>query len=254
MSEQDRYRERVRNAFEKFLSSSFIEYKPYSMDDDRIISDAEERSDINYNGGLLQWMQSFASIYTIEGAKELEWAGREFTSLFLKPHTGNAIRVNYTDFRYNNSFYTGDYDTYHWDYKYDESNARFVNLLDDKIIDPAALASHVGQQILVGYSFPTVNTFKKLRTCYRFYSLNDDGGNNANIIRKQILRAQAFALLLAAKYPVLCLPSYNFEHIESYMYDITKEIGSQYIQRLRIKLSEVERALNGHGLTYEHNF
>ena len=54
MSEQDRYRERVRNAFEKFLSSSFIEYKPYSMDDDRIISDAEERSDINYNGGLLQ--------------------------------------------------------------------------------------------------------------------------------------------------------------------------------------------------------
>ena len=72
-------------------------------------------------------------------------------------------------------------------------------------------------------------------------------------MRKQILRAQAFALLLAAKYPVLCLPTYNFEHIESYMYDITKEIGGQYTQRLRIKLSEVERALNGHGLTYEHN-
>jgi len=253
MDEQERYKERVRNAFEKFLTSSFIEYAPYSINDERIISEAKERSAISYDGGRLQGMQSFVSVVTIEGAKDLEWAGKEFTSLFLKSINGKTIRVNYTDFRYKNSFYNGDYDKYHWNYKFDESNARFINYLNDRIVNPDEIASKAGNQILLGYSFLTVNRFKKLRSCYRFYTLTGNVEEDANIIRKQILRAQAFALLLAAKYPVLCLPSYNFEHIESYMYDITKEVGSQYSQRLRIKLSEVERALNEYGLTYEHN-
>ena len=51
MTEQERYIERVRNAFENFLVSKFIEYKPYSISDDRIISDARERSAIKYDGG-----------------------------------------------------------------------------------------------------------------------------------------------------------------------------------------------------------
>ena len=62
MTENERYTERVRDAFENFLVSKFIEYKPFSITADRIIADAKDRSIINYDGGLLQWMQSFASI------------------------------------------------------------------------------------------------------------------------------------------------------------------------------------------------
>ena len=36
------------------------------------------------------------------------------------------------------------------------------------------------------------------------------------------------------------------------MYDITKEIGSQYTSKIRAKLYEVEQTLREHGLTYEH--
>lgn len=74
MTEQERYTERVREAFEKFLISSFIEYDPYSVDDERIISDAKNRSDIKYDGGRLQWMQSFASIFIFqEVGQEYLW-------------------------------------------------------------------------------------------------------------------------------------------------------------------------------------
>ena len=243
---------RVRIAFEKFLQSKFIEYDPYSVDDTTIISDARERGAINYDGGRLQRMQHFSSIITIVGSKDLEWAGREFVSLFLKSQNGKSIRINYSDFHYRSSFYTGDFDTYPWNYNFDSANVRFINLLDDKIVNPETIASNGGKNILLGYNFPTINSFKKLRTCYRFYSLCGDNVQDAKTIRQQILRSQAIALLLAAKYPVLCLPSCNYEHIYPYMYDITKEIGSQYCQKLRIKLSEVERAINEHGLTYEH--
>ena len=73
MTENERYPERVRDAFENFLVSKFIEYKPFSITDDRIIADAKDRSIINYDGGLLQWMQSFVSIMTVEGSADMEY-------------------------------------------------------------------------------------------------------------------------------------------------------------------------------------
>lgn len=72
MTDEERYRERVKDAFEDFLVSPFIEYKPYSMSDDAIVVDAKERSSINFDGGRLQCMQSFASIY-ITQVSDLEF-------------------------------------------------------------------------------------------------------------------------------------------------------------------------------------
>lgn len=253
MTEQERYSERVRNAFESFLVSKFIKYKPYSISDYRIIADANERSIVNYNGGRLQWMQSFASIFTIEGARPMEYNGTHFKQLLLKPIKGNTICINFSDFKYYNSFDNGEHDSYCWGCKFDESNARFINTVNNQPVIPESLAAQAGSNILKGYSFPTVNKFGKPRTCYRFYSLCGDAERDANTIRRQVLRAQAFALFLAAKYPILCFPSNNFEHLELYMYDITKEVGDQYTTQIRAKLLEIEQALREHGLTYENS-
>lgn len=253
MSNEERYRERVKDAFDKFIVSPFIEYKPYSMSDEAIIADAKERSNINFNGGRLQWMQSFAAIYTIKGAIDMEYNGNDFKQLILKSSKGQQIRINFSDFIYYNSFYTGNDDSSTFGYDYDDSNARYINILDGKLISPETLAQNVGSPILLGYNFNTVNRYRKLRTCRRMYSLTGNLKTDAEIIRKQILRAQAIALLIAAKYPVLCLPSYNRENIYPFMYDITKEIGSQYTSKIRAKLYEVEQTLREHGLTYEHS-
>lgn len=43
MTENERYTQRVRDAFENFLVSRFIEYKPYFMSDEVIVTDAKER-------------------------------------------------------------------------------------------------------------------------------------------------------------------------------------------------------------------
>lgn len=252
MSNEELYRERVKDAFENFLVSPFIEYNPYTMSDEAIVADAKERSNINFDGGRLQWMQSFASICTIEGVADMEYNGNNFKQLILKSSNGQQIRINFSDFHYYNSFYTGNDDSSTFGHDYDDTNARYINILDGKLISPETLAHKIGSQILLGYDFNTVNRYKKLRTCRRMYSLTDDLKTDAEIIRKQILRAQAIALLIAAKYPVLCLPSYNRENIYPYMYDITKEIGSQYTSRIRAKLYEVEQTLREHGLTYEH--
>ncbi len=150
MTEQERYEQRVKEAFEKFLISPFIEYDPYSVDDERIIFDAKERSDIKYDGGRLQWMQSFASIYTIEGARPMEYNGTRFKQLLLRPLNGKTIGINFSDFRYYASFYDGEHDTYHWAYKFDETNARFINYLNDQIVNPDDIASKTGSQILLG--------------------------------------------------------------------------------------------------------
>lgn len=222
------------------------------MNDEVIVTDAKERSNINFDGGRLQWMQSFASIYTIEGAVDMEYNGNNFKQLILKSSKGQQIRINFSDFHYHNSFYTGKDDFSKFGYDYDDTNARYVNILDGKLVSPETLAQNVGSPILLGYDFNTVNRYGKLRTCRRLYSLTDNLKTEADIIRKQILRAQAIALLIAAKYPVLCLPSYNRELLYPYMYDITKEIGSQYTSKIRAKLYEVEQTLREHGLTYEH--
>ena len=55
MSNEERYRERVKDAFENFLVSRFIEYKPYFMSDEVIVTDAKDRSNINFDGGRLRW-------------------------------------------------------------------------------------------------------------------------------------------------------------------------------------------------------
>lgn len=252
MTEEERYRERVKEAFDKFLISPFIEYNPYSMSDEAIIADAQERSNINFNGGRLQWMQNFAAIYTIEGAIDMEYNGNDFKRLILMSSGGEQLQINFSDFHYHNSFYKGKEDSSKFGYDYDDSNARYINLLDGKIISPDSLSRNTGSQILLGYDFNTVNRYGKMRTCRRLYSLIGNIETDAETIRKQILRAQAFALLLAAKYPVLCLPSYNRENLHPFMYDITKEVGSQYSSKIRVKLYEVENALREHGLTYEH--
>lgn len=253
MTEQDIYRERVEEAFEKFLVSPFIEYKPYSMDDDRIIADAKERSMINYDGGLLQWMQSFAAIYTVENAVDMEYNGNCFKQLLLKASDGSLLRINFSDFKYYTSFYKGKENSETFGYDYDDSNARYINLLDDKLASPDSIVREMGYQFLLGYHFNTVNRYGKLRICHRLYSLTSSNEIDAAIIRRQILRAQAFALLVAAKYPVLCYPCYNRENIYPYMYDLTREIGSLFKTKLRFKLYEVEQALRKYGLTYEHS-
>lgn len=92
-----------------------------------------------------------------------------------------------------------------------------------------------------------------MRTCYRLYSLSGNEKPDADIIRRQILRAQALSLLIAAKYPVLCMPTNNGESISPSMYDITKEEGAQFASKIRAKLSEIERLLSKHSLTYEYS-
>lgn len=252
MGNEERYRERVKAAFDKFLVSPFIEYKPYSMSDEAIVADAKERSDIDTDGGRLQRMQGFASIYRVEGAKDSEYNGNNFKQLVLRSSEGRTIAINFSDFRYYNSFYVGKEDSSRFGYHYDGANARFINLLDGNMIPPEMLVQNNGYPILLGYDFNTVNRFEKLRTCCRMYSLTGNLATDAEIIRKQILRAQAFALLLAAKYPSLCIPKYDWEDIYPYMYDITKEVGSQYTSKISARLYEVAQALREHGLTYEH--
>lgn len=253
MTENERYTERVRDAFEKFLISNFVEYKPYSIGDDRIIADAKDRSIVNYNGGFLQLVQSFASILTIEGFANMEYNGTKFKQLILKSSDEKMVRMNYSDFLYYNSFYKGKGNLSHFGYDYDDSNARYVNLLDGKLIDPDKLAANTDSQILMGYRFNTVNKRGSLRTCYRLYSLSGNEKLDADIIRAQILRAQALSLLIAAKYTILCMPTNNGERICPYMYDITKDEGSKYVSRIRTKLHEIEQSLREHGLSYEYS-
>lgn len=253
MSNEERYRERVKDAFDKFLVSPFIEYKPYSMSDEAIIADAKERSIVNYDGGFLQLVQSFASILTIEGFADMEYNGTKFKQLILKSSDGKMVRMNYSDFLYYNSFYKGKGNLSHFGYDYDDSNARYINLLDGKLIDPDKLAANTDSQILMGYRFNTVNKRGSLRTCYRLYSLSGNEKLDADIIRTQILRAQALSLLIAAKFPILCMPTNNGERICPYMYDITKEEGGKYTSCLRTKLHEIEQSIREHGLSYEYS-
>lgn len=253
MTDQEHYRQRVIETFDNFLVSPFIEYKPYSKTDEEIIQDAKHRSSINYDGGRLCWAQSFASIVTIEGIRDMEYNGKDFKQLLLKSENGNIRSINFSDFHYYNSLYKGKDDLSRFGFEYDASNAKYVNLIDTQTVNPEILANKVGCKILIGYSFNTVNSFEKMRTCFRFYSLKADEASDAKIIREQILRAQAFILLLAIKYPALCLPSYNRENIYPYMYEITQEIGIQYASQLKDKLHEVEKSLHEHGLNYENS-
>lgn len=253
MNEQERYKKRVEKAFEDFLESKFIEYQPFSVSDEQIIYDARERSVAKYDGGLLQKMQNFSSVYTIEGAQKMEYNGNDFTTLLLKSLNGEISRINFSDFRYYSSLYKGRTDFSSFGYTFDSANAHYINLLNTKLVNPEHLANNSGAQILLGYEFSVVNRYGKLRKCCRLFSLNEDIEQNADIIRRQVLRAQAFSLLLVAKYPVLALPCYNREHVSPYMYDITREIGSLYVTKLRAKLYEVERALRERNLSYEYN-
>lgn len=162
MTKSKQYTNRIRDAFENFLVSKFIEYKPFSITDDRIIADAKDRSNVNYDGGFLQLVQSLASILKIKGLADVEYNGNKFKQLILMSSNGKLMRMNYSDFQYYNSFYKGKEDPYHFGYDYDDTNARYVNLLDGKLIDPDELASNSNSQVLMGYRFNTVNRYGSL--------------------------------------------------------------------------------------------
>jgi len=243
------YAERINKAFDEFINHGFINYSPWRKSDDEVITDAEGRSVKNpSNCGFMQDSQNFASIYTIGESKTLDYNGNQFNCFFLRPMEGKPIRLNFSDFKYGRSLdmFRGECFP-----SYNSRNANYANTVNDKIVEPYYdTMGQKGQQILVGYWFDTINAFDSRRPCYRLYTLTGNLRKDAEITRKQILRAQAYTLSTLARFPFKGV-DYNNGCVGAEHYNIAEEQISQKMVQIRTKLYEIENELHKRGLSYE---
>lgn len=246
MISNEAYAERIKTTFDEFINEGFINYSPWEKSDEEVINDAHQRSTIFKSGELMNDCQSFASIYTFEECKELEYNGCYFDVLYLKPFEGNHIMLFNSDFHYFRSLDKSRCKGL--GFGYNPHAAIYINTINDEIKSPQILSK--GQQILVGYEFGTVNKFDKRRICYRLYTLTGNKSNDAEIIRRQILRAKAFTLLMLVKYPFKGAV-FTASGICSTYYDIAEEELGRKEVIIHAKLSEIETELQKRGITYE---
>lgn len=246
--EKKDYAERINKAFEEFINHGFINYSPWEKSDDEIIEDAGKRSIKLPQNGLLADAQNFASIYTVGEPKTGENNGNEFEYFNIYALDGQSIRLNFSDFMYFRSLEKSRCKGFT---TFDPKTAHYITTVNDSRVEIHFTDEQEEQKILAGYWFNTIKRYHTVRPCYRLYMFTDEKSKDAEIIRCQILRAQAFSLLLLAKYPYMGVVSYNWESLGSEHYDIAEEVIGKKVTVIRTKLSKIEAELRRKGLTYE---
>ncbi len=255
MPHEDIYREKCRETLNLFLDTGFMTIKPFDQDDEQIIQGIEQRSTDGFANisDFTAGSQYFCRLLCYEKTKDLVYENgkisQDYTVFLVRPLKGsNSFSIKRTQLLYGNDVFDG---TIKGRFNGPETFGKYIGTVDgNDYID-----FQLPNKILESYCFNTVSRFNKTEICRRL--LNVDGMSNQDLcklVRKEILKAQAFALFHIINCPLITIKSYwsNQDIIGSinqkvWMDEFEKSCKAAFEERLR----DVEAKLNELGIDYE---
>ncbi len=255
MPHEDIYREKCRETLNLFLDTGFMTIKPFDQDDEQIIQGIEQRSTDGFANisDFTAGSQYFCRLLCYEKTKDLVYENgkisQDYTVFLVRPLKGsNSFSIKRTQLLYGNDLFDG---TIRGRFNGPETFGKYIGTVDgNDYID-----FQLPNKILESYCFNTVSRFHKTEICRRL--LDVDGMSNRDLcelVRTEILKAQAFALNYIINFPSITIKPYgsNFGGInkinfEVWMDEFEKSCKAAFEERLR----DVEAKLNELGIDYE---
>lgn len=266
LPDEELYRKKCQTSFSEFLERGFMSIDNYE-DDSRLIEQLNLRSgdvfvDTENNNFLavcntfcrvVEYVRSEGSIYNQDTLKGKIVQPYDFS--IFKPLMGNKeIIIKHTQFRYGNKAATGNIVDIYRDVP-DFGN--YVCMIDNHLIDPSTWFLEKDNQglYLECFRFPTISRFHKNELCRHMLNIEGkDEDEILQILKKEIVRAQAVALRYILNYPqVTTLPYFLDGAIGSINVKIwTDEFDKSVRGLLENKLKNIEKQIETLGISYLH--
>lgn len=190
-----------------FLNGDFINCDPYDQSDANVILEADSRSRIWLHQGKSFLSQSarFCSLMEVDGVVTNIYHLDRFVEV-LQFHPMNCkekwrAEIPFNHFQFPMMLDNGK------DEVFDESRARFACCLDEKIHDKDSILARLNGLMLYSYHLGGITKFNQKRCLYRLATFSRE--NLTDVIRKEMVKAQAIVIQYLLKYPEYCRPMHE---------------------------------------------
>jgi len=205
-----KYEEECRRELVEFLEGNFLNCDPFNQEDASIILDADARSrDWTHKGrGYLSQTAQFCSLWVMDGpVTRIYEPDRYVEALQLHPlnyKDSNRIEIPFNHFQYPMMLDKGLGEAY------EEKQARYACSLDDHH-DRDVILSGNYRLVIYGYYLGGITKFGQKRNIYRLSTFTKE--TLPDVLRREILKAQAAAIRYVTTYAEYCRPDYGDYHI-----------------------------------------
>ena len=205
---EERYRQVCVQEIQKLLRGSFMQIDPSEEDDANLIIDADIRSRRWTFEGLsyCSHVNQFCSLLAVDGVDPVLYDRMGDNAVYVEElvmhpyhcETQERVRASLNQFNYAMMLDKGI------KMSFDEAQATIASSVDDKH-DEEYILSREGQMFFYSYYLGGITKFNQSRKCFRLYSMRPE--MIPDLLRREILKAQAIALQYLYRYPAFCKPT-----------------------------------------------
>lgn len=259
LPDEDFYRRKCRNTLTDFISKDFLAIPPMNQENEQLLEDLKKRSMDQFvdnpNNSFVDCTKTFCRTLTYKDNKTFSFTKESlgndvdvsYNSILLTPEYGSRqIFVNHSQFIYPDLLYDGCKGV---------PPQNKVCTIDSSRISPQGYFEDAPIKLLECYRFNTYfQDYNTTKVCRRFINITGLMETQiCDLLRKEILKAQAFTLNYILKYPIITVMPY-FENGAISTLNKTvwfDEFENSLRQMFQDKLEKIELILTAHDLSYE---
>lgn len=259
MPNEDLYRKMCRDSLTLFLNADFMSINPMNQVDDILMEELRLRSMDSFvdnpDSNFIECSKTFCrtllynenkqfSFKKVSSCKDVEIV---YDSILLTPEFGSSqIFVNHSQFIYPDCVYNGESGV---------PPQNKVCTIDSLKINPKEYFKNEPIKLLECYRFNTFfQDYEVTKVCRRFINItNLNNEQVCDILRKEILRAQAFTLNYILKFPTITtMPYFKNGSISQLNRETwTEEFNKSLRLLFQEKMKNIKTIIASYGLSYE---
>lgn len=251
---EERYWQACKQELQQMLKSDFMQCDPFEEDDANLIIDADQRSRRwTFEGqGFCSHVAQFCSLLSVDGVETVLYDQPGDNTVYvdeLVMHPYNCkskerVRASLNQFQYPMMLDKGQ------KVPFDESLATIASSVDDRHEEEYILTRQ-GQMFFYSYYLGGITKFNQQRRCFRLYSMRPD--MLPDLLRREILRAQAVAVQYVFRYPEFCKPIVQDAHLD-YMTEasIMRQAAHEYTSEIIDLSTQIKERVNMVRVKVEH--
>lgn len=251
---EERYRQVCDQEIQQMLRGTFMQTDPSEEDDANLIIEADIRSRRwTFEGvSYCSHVNQFCSLLAVDGVDSVLYERLNDNAVYvdeLVMHPYNCrsqerVRASLNQFNYPMMLDKGQ------NMLFDERLATIASSVDDKH-DEEYILSREGQMFFYSYYLGGITKFNQSRKCFRLYSMRPE--MIPDLLRKEILKAQAIAIQYLFRYPAFCKPAVPDFHLDCQTASaIMKEASQDYTAEILDLSSLIKDRLQNARIQVEH--
>lgn len=251
---EEKYRLACQQEIESLLRGKFMQIDPNEEDDANLIIETDIRSRVSTFEGIsfCSHVNQFCSLLSIDGVDTEVWeqlpSGEVYVEgLSMHPYNYKGkekVWAPFNQFQYPMVLDKG------LGIPFQESDAVIASSVDGKL-EEEYIKTREGHMFFYSYYIGGVTKFNQSRPCFRLYSLKPE--ILPDLLRREIVKAQAIAIQYIYRYPEFCRPTVPLLHIDyNTERSIMKEVSREYIPEILELSDAIKHRVDVGSIKVEH--